>query len=333
VPRGPSRVRHTARDQRIADSTRHYASASRRAGRDPVLRSVAISSAKLYDVVGRLVAEVQPPKGEAGWTRMEWDAGAMMGGRWRQGSISPGSSPQAMKPRFGSSSCGKEEHEVDVILECALAASLSTLGVRRLPHTMFQETSRRSRRRWTLAGRRPVLVAPGLHELRFHRSTFHGRAVALQSEGGAEMTILEPADGGSSSGSIPPRPLDTRIQGFTLRASEHFDGPPWAWLSGSAARRHVTVVDCVVAGNEAIGTVGAGSSVSVSGGTLRMINCTVAANRSDHREEDWRAPRGSGGDAVLERCIVYGNCGIDIDVSSGSSLTLECCIVGDVAGR
>jgi hypothetical protein len=150
----------------------------------------------------------------------------------------------------------------------------------------------------------------------------------LRSEEGPEVTILEPGDGGVIFWLDSTETLDTRIEGFTLRASHHLGGPPWGlavWVTGSAG---CTVVDCVIAGNQAVDEVAAGNAVTVSGGILRMRNCTVAANQSEWGNTGGLSLTG-GAVATLERCIVFGNCLGDVYVRAGS-LTLECCIVGSV---
>ncbi|MCA9756413.1 MAG: hypothetical protein KDA27_11480 [Candidatus Eisenbacteria bacterium] len=172
-----------------------------------------------------------------------------------------------------------------------------------------------------------VLVEPGLHVAPYPSFDFGGRRVTLRSVAGPEVTILEPNENGILFWLRSGETLDTRIEGFTMRAvSQLFDGPyGLAILVDGAA---CTAQDCVIVGNESGGLVRSGAGVGVIGGAFRMRGSTIAANDSHSDGADYGGLYVLGGaDVVLERCIVDANCQKNILVGSGS-LTLDCCIVG-----
>lgn len=176
-----------------------------------------------------------------------------------------------------------------------------------------------------------VLAAPGTYN---EAINFNGKAITLRSTGGADVTTINATGLGASAVMIPTTngagtPV---IRGFTITGGT-------GTLNGSARRGggvnvtggSLSLVDCKITGNTAIGSggfgaAGSGGGVAFTGDTLTMVNCEVAQNSVGGCSSIGAGVVAGGNSVTLIDCIIRNNGGsggcAGLGGGSGSGLYL-----------
>ena len=165
-----------------------------------------------------------------------------------------------------------------------------------------------------------ILVAPGTY---VENINFSGKAITVQSEGGAEMTTI---DGGGSQPVAAFYNYETGaavLEGFTIRNGvSNNGGGIYCALASPTIKR------CVITGNSANN----GGAIYSFRGSPEITNCVIVENRAVHGAGfnlDWRS------DPTITNCTFSGNiatgAGGGIYCYSSIPTITNCILWGDTA--
>jgi len=160
-----------------------------------------------------------------------------------------------------------------------------------------------------------VLVAPGTY---YEEVNFNGKAIALRTSGGPELTTIDGADTNDSvvvcmSGEGP----DTVLDGFTVTGG----GPGGAGIVCCSASP--TISNCIVTGNTR-GGIDSGYTFDAS---PTVTNCTISGNSGGGIVHAGLY----GGTLTVTDCAVTSNAGGGILLDGGSA-TISACTISDNSG-
>ena len=156
-----------------------------------------------------------------------------------------------------------------------------------------------------------VLVAPGIY---VENIDFLGKAIKVQSEAGAEVTVIEDAMSDAVVSFQNGEPQETVLNGFTLRNGLGHPGEIYSmgggiYIDGGGSP---TVRNCIITQNWAHG----GGGIYCDGHSPTISNCTITGNTAE-----CAFPPGSGGGILctctspkITNCTITGN---SADVEGG----------------
>ena len=163
-----------------------------------------------------------------------------------------------------------------------------------------------------------IWVAPGTY---MENINFLGKAITLQSEEGADQTIIDGDQSGSAVQFNSGETVDTIIDGFTIRNgsgtysdSKYYGGGILCTASSP------TITNCTISQNSA--DIGGGMLYNNSSPTI--TNCTLSDNRADHHGGGIVCSNSS---STITNCSISGNSAVwggGISCSYSSSTITEC---------
>jgi len=176
------------------------------------------------------------------------------------------------------------------------------------------------------------VVAPGT----YHETiNFLGKAIALRSSGGADVTTIDATGiGGSVVTCATGEGPDTVLDGFTITGGTGIESPFFARLGGGMYNGHTspTVNNCTFSRNTAIGSEGGyGGGMFNNSASPTVTNCAFIKNASQ-RGGGMSNYDGSG--ATVTNCIFSGNTGYEgggMSNTVSSPTVTKCTFTGNTA--
>lgn len=155
-----------------------------------------------------------------------------------------------------------------------------------------------------------ILVAPGTY---MENIDFFGKPITLQSEAGAQETIIN----GNMSGSVVTfaneESEESIIEGFTLMNGSGTANGPRIYGGGIYCLRSSPIIrDCAITGNSA-GTKGGsdgGGGIYCQSSSPTITDCTISGNSAG--DDGGGVALWFSSNATIKRCIITGNAASDM---------------------
>ena len=157
-----------------------------------------------------------------------------------------------------------------------------------------------------------ILVAPGTYK---EITNFLGKNITLQSEGGADATVIDGKSAGSVVTFSERETKEAVIDGFTIRNGLADYGGGIYCLTSSP-----TIMNCTITGNQKGHGIYCGKFCSPS-----IVNCTLSENRHGGISSTYSS-------LCIDTCIINGNHGAGIQFSDGPSITISNCVIKENRG-